>query len=104
MSVFIGFLNLVHVIEQLFLVSIITFTCWSIVEVINSSCILPYINLVVDILSVLDFPEADLRVYATYFSRGLVKTFFLDWCLAWWTPPWQLLSDRLLSFSPPPGR
>jgi hypothetical protein len=58
---------------------IITSSCWGIVTIISSLAILPDINLVVDILSVLDFLEADIRFSATYLSRGLVNTFYIDW-------------------------
>ena len=45
---------------------------------IDSFAILPDINLVVDILSVLDFLKADIRFSSTYFSWGLVNISDLD--------------------------
>jgi hypothetical protein len=62
---------------------IITSTCWGIVTIINSYAILPDINFVVDILSVLDFLEADIRFSVMYFSWGLVNMVYLDWWSAW---------------------
>ena len=96
------FLNLCDVLEQSLLDTIITFSSLGIITNFSSINILSDIDLVVYILSIMDFLKAYITTSFTYLSWGLINIVFSDRWTAQWGSPRQFLSGSWLCCWPPP--
>ena len=91
------------VLEQSFLVTDINSSSLGIVMNLSSVDILSDINLMVDILSVVDFLKADIGISFTFFSWGFINIVINRWAAQLGLPR-QFLSGGWRCCWPPPPR